>query len=54
MSGHADPEMVGDVFAFAGTAVVDGLRAIAVRVEQEGAVVSAWYSGRGPGSPWLM
>jgi hypothetical protein len=37
--GHADPEVVDDVLALARATVVDGLGAIAVRVEEEGAVV---------------
>jgi hypothetical protein len=35
----ADPEVVDHVVAVARTAVVDGLRAVAVRVDQQGAVV---------------
>src|SRR5918999_3472028 len=37
--GDADPEVVDDVLALAGATVVDGLGAVAVRVEEKTAVV---------------
>jgi hypothetical protein len=51
--GDADPEMVDDVLALASATVVDGLGAVAVRVEEEGAVVVVVVLGPRAGSPSL-
>ena len=49
---HTDPQVVDAAFRRGALAVVDdGLGAVAVRVEQEGAVVVGVVTGRSPGAP---